>query len=148
MRKAAWTLAIVAVSMLGRAAAAEAQLAGKWTMEFGEWQAGEGRVVRIPGGNRGTLEITVRGDSAFAELVDDDPEAQELKGRVQPGRTTLAGTRTARMNRNGEESEITLTVEMDVTVAAGEMTGVMRLRNGADEPVTRTLKGRSGSREE
>jgi hypothetical protein len=116
-------------------------------MEFGEWQAGEGRMVRIPGGNAGTLEITVRGDSAFAKLVNDDPEAQELKGRVQGNRAALAGTRIAQMNRNGEVSEVTLTVEMDITAAAGEIDGVMRLRSGADEPVTRTLKGRSGGRD-
>ena len=146
MRRAALGLALAMGSLLGNAAGAQAQLAGRWTMQFGEWQAGEGRQVRIPGGNGGTLEITVRGDSAFAKLTNDDPEAQELKGRVQAGRATLKGTREATVNRNGEQSQIVLQVEMDITAAAGQVSGVMRLNAGGDEPATRTFTGKSGSR--
>ena len=142
MRRAVWAIVLAVGSVLGSAAGAEAQLAGRWAMEFGEWQAGEGRQVRIPGGNRGTLEIAVRGDSAFAKFTDEDPEPPELKGRVQGGRVTLAGTRVGMVNRNGEVSEIVLTIEMDIALAAGEMSGVMRLGSGGEEPVTRTLKGR------
>ena len=147
MRRVAWTLALAVASLSAAAARAEAQLAGRWTMEFGEWQAGEGRMVRIPGGNGGTLEITIRGDSAFAKLTNDDPEPQEFKGLVQGATAKLAGSRQARMNRNGEESEVTLEIELDITAAAGEVSGVMRLQGSMDEPVTRTFKGRSGAEE-
>ena len=141
MKTWAFALSLVACALAG-AAPVEAQLAGKWTLEFGEWQAGEGRQVRIPGGNRGTLEVTVRGDSAFAVFTDEDPEPQALKGRVQSGSTLLVGTREAMVNRNGEETEVVLTFEIEMQVASSEATGTMRLKAGPGEPVARTFKGR------
>jgi hypothetical protein len=143
MGRIAFATAVLLTSTFIFATDAYAQVAGQWTLELGQWQAGEGRQVRIPGENVGTLDITIRGDSAFAQLRDGAPEAQELEGRVQGSTATLFGTREARVNRNGEEAEIVLTVELEISVTADEASGIIRMRNGAEEPVFRTFKGRA-----
>jgi hypothetical protein len=145
MGKITFATAVLLMSTFLTASDAQAQLAGQWTLELGEWQAGEGRQVRIPGGNAGSLAITIRGDSAFAQLRDGDPEPLDLAGRVAGNTAKLVGNRMARVNRNGEATEVLLTVELDISVTSGEATGTIRMRAGADEPVIRTFKGRTAN---
>jgi hypothetical protein len=135
MKRIVTTAVVAVVAVLALSSSGEA-----WTVEFGEWQTGE-RQLRIPGGNAGRLEITARGDSAYASFVTEGP-AQELKGRVEGNKVVLRGTRAARINMNGTESEVTLQIVFEVTAAAGELTGVHRMGRDGDEPVWRSLKAR------
>ena len=126
---------------------AQGQLAGKWAVELGEWQSDDGRQIRMPGGNTGTLEITVKGDSATAIWTTDASGAQPmtLRGKLDSKKAVLKGSREARRNINGEESTVTLNIVFDVSTEANALTGVLRMGAGDEMAAWRSVKGKRPS---
>ena len=126
--------------------AAQAQLAGKWAVELGEWQSDDGRQIRMAGGNTGTLEITVKGDSAVGTWTTGAAGSQPLtvRGKIAGGKTVLKGSREARRNINGEESTVTLNVIFEVGTDPDGIAGVMRMGAGDETAAWRSVKGKRG----
>jgi len=137
--------ALVALFATG-AVDAQAQFAGRWALELGQWQAEGGGDVAIRGPNAGVLELTMSGDSARGTYAaQGGAPPLELGGKVVGEKLTVSGKRQMRRNINGAESTVDVTISFELTVAEGEVGGVMRLAT-ADEPsVWRSVMGKPSS---
>ncbi len=134
-------LAMLALA-LASPAGAQSKAAGKWNMQLGEWQSDAGGNIQIQSPDHGVLDITMKGDSATASFsLGNGSPPLVLQGMMSGGKLMMSGKREGHVNVNGEESTVTLTIEFELTPAAGELNGVMRLKRDADAPVWRTAKG-------
>jgi hypothetical protein len=138
MRRLALTAALLA-GALSLPAGAQAQFAGKWTFEFGEWQTDDGANIQIRGATSGVLELTVKGDSAIGKWTGTGTNAPlDIRGRIEGNKLVAKGSREGRVNVNGEESTVTTTITFELTAASGELSGVMRLAAPVGPPVFRS----------
>jgi hypothetical protein len=137
----------VAACAFAVAPEAQGQLAGKWSIQLGEWQAEGGGEVQVQSSNSGQLEVTMKGDSAIAVWTGTQSPGPPLtlRGKVTGNKVVMQGSRDGRMNVNGAESTISLVIEFELTVAAGELTGTMRLKSEGAPALWRTATGKPAS---
>jgi hypothetical protein len=144
MRRSGVLALAVAVSLAATVTQAEAQLAGKWSVELGEWQAEGGGEVQIQSSNSGQLEVTVKGDSAVAVWTGTQSSGPPLtlRGKITGNKMVVQGNREGRVNMNGAESTISLVIEFELTAADGLLSGTMRLKSEGAPALWRTAKGK------
>jgi hypothetical protein len=136
----------LATAALFAAGDAHAQFAGRWTLELGKWQSEAGADVEIRGPNSAVLELTMSGDSASGTYTTEGGAPPlSVRGKLAGDKLTLSGQRQMRRNINGEESTVDVTISFELTAAAGEVAGEMRLLSKDEPPVKRTVKGKAAS---
>jgi hypothetical protein len=134
---------VLATVVLMVGTGAQAQYAGKWALELGEWQATDGREIRMPGGNSGVLEVSVAGDSASGTFTTEGgPAPLVVRGKVEGGKLRVSGQRQARRNINGAESTVEITISFELTRTGDELGGEMQLATKDEPPLSRSVTGK------
>jgi hypothetical protein len=114
---------------------------------MGQWQSDDGGDIQIRSANTAILEVQMKGDSALASWKPpQDAPVLELRGTVSGGKLVVRGQRDARVNLNGEESTVTLTITLELDApAGGAVSGVMKMTGGPGGAVWRTAKGKKAT---
>jgi hypothetical protein len=116
------------------APAAQAQshpLAGKWNIEYERGRRmTDGESQSIMG--KALLEITVKGDSLLGKLTMEPaaegrsaPPPQALAGTGSGSTASLKSTAESRINMNGEERVVNITMTWDLKADGDNLTGSM-----------------------
>lgn len=133
----------IATALAISATAAQAQdkpaVVGSWTIDYELGRRIENDVV-TPIHAKGLLTITQDGDSLIAALkVDSRSDGQRVPNPTTfGGKKTMAGAvftqkQQVRMNRNGEESTLDITVTWTVSADGSDLKGTIA-RSGAGMP--------------
>jgi hypothetical protein len=150
MRSMLTRFAFTAGLALALPAAAHAQVTGKWALEPGEGgpstsqtqQAG-GRtmMVRQSFPAHSTLEVRVKGDSAFATWTPTEPAQKpvEMRGTVKGDQLSVVGTREARVLMNGEAQTTVMRLVFDLTRAQDALSGTMKTTTESGQRVLSSL---------
>jgi len=129
-----------AVTLAVPAIAQSHPIAGTWTIEYVRGVRHEnGEVSSIMG--TGKLELTQRGDSVVGTLtpvVDAGtpaPPTLALAGRITGDGASLTSASTARVNMNGDEQIVKVTMTWELNAAGDALSGTMkRVVEGMDMP--------------
>ena len=141
MRRLAFAITFLAAA-LALPATAEAQFAGKWTLELGAWQTDGGDNVQIRAATSGIMELTVKGDSATGTwTTPGSTNGVALKGKIEGNKLAATGAREGRVNVNREASTVTITLTFDLTASGGELAGTIKM-SGMGPGVSAPVKGK------
>lgn len=135
-------IAAVVVASAAPAAAQSHALAGAWTVEYQRGLTNEnGEISPIMG--TGRLELAQRGDSLVGTLTQvgapagpDAPKPLQLAGVANgTGSATLVSTSTVRVEMNGDEQILKVTMTWRLTADGDALTGTLaRVAEGHDMP--------------
>lgn len=139
---------VVAASLSIVGGRAEAQAPGKWALEVGAWKSEAGESLQIRSAPKGVLTLTAAADSVTGTWLGDGTPAgsrTNVHGRAVGGVLKLSGTRTGRVNINGEESTVEIRIWFDVKVSGDVLSGRMKLQNPMGPSATAEVKGKRSS---
>ena len=115
-------------------------LLGKWTIAYARGMSVENG-VSTPVMGTGTLTIVQDADSLLG-TIDGSPRpdgtmapATKLGGRLTNGSAVLISRSKAKVNRNGEISEIDMTVTWTLSAAGDALNGTLLRKVGVDGPL-------------
>lgn len=115
-------------------------LLGKWTIEYARGMRVENDVA-TPVMGTGTLTIVQDADSLLG-TIDGSPRpdgtmapATKLGGRLNNGSAVLISKSKARVNMNGEMSEIDITVTWTLSAAGDALSGTLLRKVGVASPM-------------
>lgn len=154
LRLARWAAAAAAVASLVavQPVAAQNGVAGTWTLEFVRRVTNDGSGEQTEMGHARVV-MEVHGDSVTAnwQVVEPGPDGKPvpprvLRGTVKDNHVMLTGQSQARINRNGDESTVTMNITYDLTVAGDDIAGV-QTADSADGMIQAPARPIHGKRE-
>ncbi len=136
-----------AVMNLAAATSVQAQVAGEWKAEFGQWTNPQYPTATMKFVAAGSVTFQVSGDSVMAlftphfEGSTTTVQADTLRGSLNAGKLSLKGSRVSKVRRvqmtaDGEqhaagEGETTrISMSFDLTLVGGELDGKMDVGAG------------------
>ncbi|HVZ49768.1 MAG TPA: hypothetical protein VG916_13365 [Gemmatimonadaceae bacterium] len=142
------SVAVLSVAALAVAAAparhtatVASPLAGKWHIEYERGRMNMNGDVHVIMGSA-VIDLAERGDSLVGTLTpeaDDSGQpaapATAIGGQASGSGATLQSTSTVRINNNGDEQQVTVTLTWKLTASGDNLSGTMsRSARGMDVP--------------
>jgi len=133
------TAVAVFATVASPAAAQSHPLAGAWTIEYQRGLSNEnGEITAIMG--TGRLDLAVKGDSLVGTLTPvagpnapAAPKPVPLGGVIKGNGATLIAKSTARVNMNGDEQIVNMTMTWELVASGDTLSGTMlRVTEGHD----------------
>lgn len=140
MKLVRYAVVTAAFSLAISAEAQTSSLAGRWDVEYQRGLRNEnGEVTAVMG--KGTLTLAQRGDSLVGEFVpvtDNGSAGRPLAfaAKASSSPTVFVSTSEGRVNMNGEERTVKMTMTWELSASGDALTGTMsRAMEGMDMPV-------------